>query len=225
MGRFSFLTVSALALSSCGLTSETIDVDGHPYEVNRVDTDETVLPSNSDLMMAEEDLAKYAIEKCQYYGADPEFARCDVFAQSNPAGAVTGYTFLSQTPAGVKVITQWDINPDKGLPANGCWITGTISDYTNNAWRPVPTISDEMEGSIAYVATERSPGDFIISEYNRDPDAEDTSDPWPPNSAMGVWYFTRSGDRLRINQERWNPCFRNVSVDEVFIRVLTLTRT
>lgn len=224
MGRFFFLTISTIALSSCGVTNETIDGEKHDYVVDRVDTGTTVLPSNADLKMANEDLAKYAIDICQERGAEPEFARCDVFAQSDPSGAVTGYTFLLQSPRGVKVVTEWDMNQNKGRRATGCWISGTISAYTNDAWRAVPEIAEEMEGSIAYVATERTPGDFIVSEYNRDPAVEDTADPMQPNSAMGVWYFKKSGDRLRVSQERWNPCLRDASIDEVFTRVVTLTR-
>ena len=44
------------------------------------------------------------------------------------------------------------------------------------------------------------------------------------DGAMGMFYFERNGPRLRVNDERWNYCYKNRHIDDVWFLVGQATR-
>jgi hypothetical protein len=195
--------------------------DGVLLEVERYDLGDQSLPSNSDLKMVDGDIARYAAGLCEIEDkfAEP-MERCDVFVQPDLDGLMTGYAVLRQTAKGVAISTKVAINPQKGQAADGCWIGGTIYNAGSGYSKPVISAATAFEGQMMYSAWERSPGDFILSEVNADTPVEDNSD-----GANGVWYLTLKDNKLRIAQERWNYCYKDADVDEVFIRVVTIKKS
>lgn len=195
--------------------------DGVLFEVERYDLGDQSLPSNSDLKMVDGDIARYAAGLCEIEDelAEP-MERCDVFVQPDLDGLMTGYAVLRQTAKGVAISTKVATNPQKGQAADGCWIGGTIYNAGSGYSKPVMSAATAFEGQMMYSAWERSPGDFILSEVNANTPVEDNSD-----GANGVWYLTLKDNKLRIAQERWNYCYKDANIDEVFIRAASLKKS
>lgn len=210
-----------LLLGSCGIAdAQTIvSSDGSEYSVQTFLKDGTTLPQNSDLKMLDGDVVGYARQLC---ALDDEFESapesCHIFVQPSPEGALIGYAVLRTTKDGVEISTAIETNRLKGAAAKGCWIGGKIYEIGSGYEIPIRRPTEPFEGQMMYSAWERSAGDFLISEV----DSESTDD--DPDGALGVWYIRRTDTKLRIEQERWNYCFNDVVVDEVFDRLVTLIK-
>ncbi len=222
MGKSIALTAMTALLIGCSAAAgQTIEIGGGSvFTVERYDLNEMVLPSNSDLRMVDGDLVRYAAQICEL---DAEFSvapqRCDVFVQPDQNGQMIGYAVLRQTEAGVTIHTYVKTNAQAGQAANGCWLGGTIYQNGSGYVRAVSSSSTPFEGQMMYSSWERSPGDFLVSPIGANtPVNEDTE------GALGVWYLTYADNKLRIAQERWNYCYSNVAIDEVFTRAISFVK-
>lgn len=196
---------------------------GVTYEVSRVPgvkLDD--IPMNSDLKMADRDLAKYAVTACPL-DVPPATApiRCDIYMQPDKNGTLIGYAAVVQDSKGVSFQTITTLN-EKKQPGETCSIQGPIAGDGDDYKAPVKDASKNFEGHFMYSAWQKEPGNYLVSPV----DDASTNDMTNDDTALGVWYVSKVGDKLRISQERWNYCYRDssVNVDDVFYRVISLTR-
>lgn len=194
---------------------------GLTYRVERVaGFDVSKLPQNSDLKMADGDVAKYAVEGCGLDAA-PQFApdRCDVYVQADPGGTLIGYAFVTQNRQGARFDTITTLNAEKQPGGGACYLHGAIYDGQANYGTPVADPSRDFEGRQMYAVSKNGAGDDLVSEVapSDGPDSE---------GALGVWYLTKQGDKFRIAQERWNYCYKDpdVAIDDVFYRAVSLQK-
>lgn len=185
---------------------------GSTFTVVRTARDRpSTLPSNADLKMSDGDLAKYGMSLCDENLSDAgKLTRCDVYVQPDRSGTLVGYAVVGQGDKGTSFHTVADLRA-AGHGAR-CSFGGRID------LEGAIDASGALEGRNAYSAWEKEPGNWLIS-----PEAATDDE----NFASGVWYLKRSGDKLRITQERWNPCYpggTDVYIDEVFYRAVTLTK-
>lgn len=202
---------------------------GITYNVERVPNAKPEdFPINSDFKMADKDIAKYAEDTLcamdQGRNGTPR-DRCDVYVQPDRNGTLIGYTVVTQDKSGVSFETTATLN-EKKAPSDsaGCGFGGKL--YTSqDTGGPVVLrdASKDFDGQFMYSAWEKEPGNWLVSPAGPDDQVDDDD-----KSQLGVWYVKRKGDKLNVNQERWNFCYptnSDVNVDDVFYRVLTLTRT
>lgn len=205
-------------------TQETIkSAEGRIYNVERLSSIKpNDLPVNSEFKMADKDLTKYARTVCMLDvgSKGTPVDRCDVYAQPDKDGTLIGYVAVVQDEPGDRLESALQLNEKKaGSGSTGCGISGAL--YTSNSAR-VKDGSKDFESQIAYSAWEKEPGNWLVSPAGPNDQLDDD-----PNAQSGMWYVKRSGDKLQINQERWNYCYgpkSDVYVDDVFYRVVTLTR-
>jgi hypothetical protein len=196
--------------------------NGLAYAVERVTGfDISKAPQNSDLKMADGDLAKYAIEACSLDVAvkyAPE--RCDVYVQPDRAGTLVGYAFVSRDAKGAHFQTVTTLNEQKQPGGGACYLSGTIYDDKSNGEKAVADPSRDFTGRQMYSVTKNGSGAELVSEVDPNDTAGGGDGSW------GVWYITKEGDKLRIAQERWNYCYKddNVNVDDVYYRAVSLVR-
>ncbi|MBS7671603.1 hypothetical protein [Croceicoccus gelatinilyticus] len=207
--------VTLLALPSLAPANEVTSAGGQKYAYTFNEEAAANGPSNADLKMVDSDKIRYAADFCGITKAlNGEPRSCSLYVQDDPDGTMIGYAILREDADGVSVVTQ--VDPNKNLPdaAKSCWVHDQIKTYDDvqNEWIAVPSIDQPFEGRIYYQAKERSPGDWLYSGGDVD---------WP-EAAGGVWYIKSTGDNLRITQERWNYCYTDTNVDEVFKRIVTL---
>lgn len=204
---------------------ETIKTDsGLTYVVERVaGFKATDIPQNTDLKMADGDLAKYAVQGCALY-ARAEYApsRCDVYVQADKSGTLIGYAFVYKEPKGVFFSTATTLNTQKEPGAESCTLSGAIYDEKSQYQsKMVADPSRDFEGRQMYYTFKNGAGATLVSEADPSSDAS-----LPEDAAMGVWYIKKQGDKLRIEQERWNYCYKkaDVYIDDVFFRAVSLVR-
>ncbi len=185
---------------------------GLKYRVERVDhIDTSKIPQDADFKMADGDIAKYAIEQCNLNNDSKNASeRCDVYAQPDPSHLLLGYVFVYKSGDGTHIKTS----------TSDCFIEGTVFDEGSNFETAVANPFEDFRGRQMYAVVERGPNDSLVSEV------KSASDDVDENASIGVWYFNKEGEKLRITQERWNNCDieGGAYVDEVFYRVLTLKR-
>lgn len=193
---------------------------GVPYGVERVpNIVQAALPQNNDLKMADGDLAKYGESIC---GLDvpPATApsRCDIYVQPDKGGTLVGYAAIIEDKNGVRFQTATETNLQMHPYDRSCWLSGKLTRSGEDYKRPVNANSDFQAQSM-YSAWEKEPGNWMIAPANDDASADS-------RGALGVWYVSRKGDKLRITQERWSYCYpgSSVNVDDVFFRIVTLSR-
>lgn len=201
---------------------------GITYKIERVaNTKPENFPMNSDFNMADRDIAKYAEETLCAMDQDRNGSprdRCDVYVQPDKDGTLIGYTAVTEDKEGVNFQTTATLN-EKKSPSNSsvCGFGGKL--YTSLGGNGPTALKDagkDFDGQFMYSAWEKEPGNWLVSPAGPD-DQVDNDD----KSQLGVWYVKRKGDKLNVNQERWNFCYptnNDVNVDDVFYRVLTLTR-
>jgi hypothetical protein len=178
------------------------------------------LPANSDLLMADRDVAKYAETLC---GLDlPQGPkRCDVYAQSDKAGTLVGYIAVKQGASAVTLESALTLG-DRSSSKAGCYIGGKLSSSETGDDLQPGEASRDFHARTMYSAWEKEPGNWlVVTDEQGDPSENVNAD-----AAMGVWYLERKGNNLRVQQERWNYCYKDssVSVDDVFRRVISLTK-
>jgi len=177
------------------------------------------LPKNNSLKMLDGDLAKYALQACEgvyeFYHSSDRLDRCELFVQPDKTGLLVGYVFMMQ---GKVVSIASALETDKKRGGFGCSIEGDLRQ--SGEFQPFD-ISKDFKASTFYAAWEKSPGDWMTI-----PDRADSPDAvFDAEEPVGVWYFERVNNNLRINQERWSPCYNDEYVDEVFTSLVTLVRT
>lgn len=177
--------------------------------------DSSTLPQNADLKMADGDLPQYAVKLCGLDFANklrPD--RCELFVQPDRSGLLVGYAVLTQ---GAKASIETAVETDRQRTGLGCGISGDLenTDYEHPGAKL--SIGGNFEARISYSAWEKEPGNWMVAPVSDDADQE---------GAVGVWYFKRAADKLRITQERWSYCYSDpkIYINEVFKRALTLTR-
>lgn len=185
------------------------------------------LPMNSDFKMADKDIAKYAEQTLcamdQGRNGTPR-DRCDVYVQPDKDGTLIGYTAVTEDKNGVSFQTTATLN-EKKAPSNssGCGFGGKLyTSQGDHGPMALKGAGKDFDGQFMYSAWEKEPGNWLVSPAGPDDQADDNKD-----AALGVWYVNRKGDKLNVTQERWNFCYpdnSNVDVDDVFYRVLTITR-
>ncbi|RZF59006.1 hypothetical protein EWE75_24185 [Sphingomonas populi] len=176
---------------------------------------------NNDLKMADRDLAKYAVTACLLdTSANLAPSRCDIYMQPDKSGTLIGYAAVTQDSKGVSFSTFTTLNDKQA--GEDCFIQGALTGAGENYKTPVKDASNDFSGQFMYSAWQKEPGNYIVSPVDDSSMSDTTSD----DTALGVWYVSKTGDKLRISQERWNYCYRdsNVNVDDVFYRVISLKR-
>jgi len=176
----------------------------------------TSLPTNADLKMADGDIVKYALKLCNLDFANklrPD--HCEVFVQSDKSGLLVGYVTLEQ---GSKVTIDTSLQTDHQRTGLGCWITGTLDNTDYEHPQAKLNLGENFEARMEYSAWEKSPNDWVVA--SGDDESKNAG------AAIGVWYFKQENNKLRISQERWSYCYSDpkVFLDEVFVRLATLTR-
>lgn len=202
---------------------------GITYTIERVaSVKPETFPINSDFKMADKDIAKYAEETLcaldQGRNGTPR-DRCDVYVQPDKDGTLIGYTTVTEDKNGVSFETTATLNEKKAPPNSaGCGFGGKL--YTSQGDHGPTALKGagkDFDGQFMYSAWEKEPGNWLVSPAGPDDQVDNDQ-----NSALGVWYVNRKGDKLHVNQERWNFCYpanSDVIVDDVFYRVLTITRS
>ncbi|MDO7842733.1 hypothetical protein [Sphingomonas immobilis] len=231
--------LAVLGLSSCGaspidgnqnsrhaVSSPANEIykspQGVAYKVDRVgDLKSQDLPQNSDLKMVDGDLAKYAQVACTL-DVPPEHApsRCDIYVQPDKTGTLIGYAAVTQTKDGARLSTVTSLNAEKQpRGAATCGIEGLIYGGGGDYTKAIKDASRDFEGQIAYSAWEKDSNNWLVSQLG-------PNDQGDEQGSTGIWYVKRQGEKLRINQERWNYCYTDTGVymDDVFTRAIVLVR-
>lgn len=225
MKAVGLIAVAIVGMSGCNasIAAETYKSPaGVAYKIERVATLKAEdLPQNSDLKMVDGDLAKYAVEACSI-DVKVQFApgRCDIYVQPDKSGTLIGYAVITQDKDGARLNTITTLNAQKqSRGATTCGLQGIVYGDGENYSAPVKDASRDFGGQITYSAWEKDPSNWLVSQVKPD----DTSD---QQGALGVWYVKKQGDKLRINQERWNYCYTDsgVYMDDVFSRAISLIR-
>jgi hypothetical protein len=226
MGKAPIAMLLLTAVSGWGrpCAAETYKTpQGVSYTVERVNgIKRDALPQNTDLKMADQDLARYAETACVLdVPAKTAPSRCDVYVQPDRDGTLIGYAAVTEDKAGVSFQTFTTLNEHKEPGGKHCYVGGKIYGDGADHQNVISDASRDFQGQVMYSAWEKNPGDFLISQVGPG-DPTDVG----PNSALGVWYILKKGDKLRISQERWNYCYRdaNVIIDDVFFRAVSLLR-
>lgn len=212
-----------LSLASCGsIGGETVtSAAGEVYDVKHFRSiNASDLPANSDLKMADGNLPKFAVEECGLVGpagTGPEV--CDLYVQPDPKGSLIGFATVTVTKgrARFSAVAKTD---SSHKPANSnCFIEGGLLQTGENYSKPVSLIENGFKAQIQYSAWQKSPDNWLVSDAEQPEDVN-------PEASLGVWYVTATGDKLRLEQERWNYCYSDPSVfvDDVFYRVVRLVR-
>ncbi len=152
--------------------------------------DPVTMPQNADLKMVDGDLTQYAVKLCGLDFANklrPD--RCDLFVQPDRSGLLVGYAVLTQ---GAKASIETAVETDRQRTGLGCGISGDLenTDYEHPGAKL--SIGGNFEARMSYVAWEKDPGSWMVAPVSDDADQE---------GAVGVWYFKRAADKLRISQE------------------------
>lgn len=216
-------TVAETSAEAPKPAQETVkSAEGRNYDVERVGNIKPEdLPMNTDLKMADKDMAKYAKTLCMLDVGQlgTPVNRCDVFVQPDKDGTLLGYVAVVTDKDGSRLESAVTTNEKKASSdSTGCILNGKLYGDDN---KQITDPTKDFETSIAYSAWEKEPGNWLVSQEDPNGQADDN-----PDAQMGMWYVKRSGDKLQINQERWNYCYgpkSDVSVDDVYYRVLTLT--
>ena len=196
--------------------------NGLTYNIERVASFNAAhVPQNSDLRMADGDLAKYTAKACSLdvkaqYAPD----RCDLYVQSDSAGTLIGYALVSHDGKGTRFQTVTTLNEQKQPGGGSCYLSGTIYDDATNDEKAVSDPSRDFSGRQMYGVSKNGAGEDFVSEVGPD------GNPSDPDASLGVWYIKKEGDKLRINQERWNYCYKDAAatIDDVFYRAVSLVK-
>jgi hypothetical protein len=180
------------------------------------------LPMNADFKMADRDLGKYAQTLCTL-DVPPNTApsRCDMYVQSDPSGTLIGYATITQDYQGVNFATVTTLNEKKEPGDKACYLGGKLLGSEMSKTKTITDASKDFDAEFDYTAWQKEPGNYLVS-----PTDENASADMDADTANGVWYVKKEGDKLRISQERWNYCYTDssVNVDDVFYRVMTLIK-
>lgn len=204
-------------------TDRLTTASGAIYQVHRVtDFDASALPHNSDLKMADGNLAKYAVEGCTLdVPLQDAPSHCDVYVQSDTGGTLLGYAFVVADANGARFSVVADLSGKVEPGGGSCSFGGALYESVASGIRPLSDPSRDFQARQMYSAWEKSPGNFLVSDAGLRDDviADD-------ETSLGVWHLTRSGNKLRIAQERWNFCYSrpDVMIDDVFYLATTLTK-
>ncbi len=203
---------------------ETVkSAQGVSYVVTRVPGVKAAdLPMNTDFKMADRDVAKYAQTICTL-DVPPKYApsRCEIYVQSDPTGTLIGYAAITQDYQGVNFLTATTLNEKKEPGGKSCILGGKLLGSEMSKTKTITDASKDFDAEFDFTAWQKDPGNYVVS-----PTDENASADMDADTANGVWYVKKDGNKLRISQERWNYCYTDssVNVDDVFYRVLTLTQ-
>lgn len=171
------------------------------------------LPQNADLKMVDGDIVRYAQDKCGLDVYNDQALRCDVFVQNDQTGKLIGYAVLMQTATNTDLQTFINLN-EQLAPGKSCGIQGSLYRYDDgkSEWVKLNNASGDFDTRIVYNAWNRGDGETLVAE-----EKPDSTEPSTSEGATGVWYIAKKGNKLRIQQERWNYCYdnRDVNIDEV----------
>lgn len=67
-------------------------------------------------------------------------------------------------------------------------------------------------------------GNFDGEKFDSSKDFDQRSSFTLNTGAMGMWYLKRSGNKVKLNDERWNYCYDNKHIDDVWVRVAKVTK-
>lgn len=220
----------ALALLGCG-PQDTADAAAAPSAAPAASVSDVAaelgpaaeggaLPSNADLKMVDGDIVQYARSLCGFDQQAPyRPSRCDVFAQGDPAGTLIGYLAVRQSRDGVWLDSAITLGSRLAGGPRGCGISGKLSRSDRGGALTGEDIAGNYRARTGYAAWEKEPGNWLVVPDDGSDKSIDN-----PKASFGMWYIERSGDNLRLSQERWNYCYRDsgVTIDDVFRRVVTL---
>lgn len=194
---------------------------GVAYRVQRVPgVTREQLPVNSDLKMADFDLAKYAETLCSLAVPPSEAPQsCDVYVQPDNSGTLIGYAALIQDGKDVSFTTATTLNEKKQAGGGSCYLGGKLSGSGEDWDKPIRDLGKDFTGQFGYVAWEKEPGNWLVAPMDDSASQQE--------GAGGMWYLEKKAQKLRIYQERWNYCYKDstVSVDDVYYLAVSLVRT
>jgi hypothetical protein len=155
------------------------------------------LPKTNDMKMASFDSATY-IERACVDGWQE--GRCDLYVQPDIDGSLMGYLIIEQYKGRLSFKTD------------------TMTTST-----PAHVRSCTIGGSLTGGAIDDAGNYKVIEELDPTGNWEARS-PFETKSSMGMMYVKKVGDKLRVNDERWNYCYPDRHIDDVYFYVGSMVR-
>lgn len=163
------------------------DIRGQEWRLSISDeVNKSQLPSTTNMKLMGFDVQKYVKESCVDLWRS---STCQVFAQPDPQGTLTGYLIISGDGKSYSVDSDTVTTP-LGVSSKKCSIGGEL---------------EVTEGK----PTSNFSGWSAFS--SRD-------------GAEGRFWFKRIGNNVKVADERWNYCYDDRHIEDVYVLIGSLTR-
>lgn len=168
------------------LAPKLTDSIGQAYSITTTDTiPKTGLPRTNAMKLVSFDAATYIKRVCiDVWRA----SRCDVYAQPEPDGTLSGYLTVSVYSTGSRFQTDTVTTP-LGATSKVCVFGGEIDGDNLD-------VTKDFRGRSLFKS----------------------------NNAVGMIYLERVGNNLHMNDERWNYCYDERHVDDVYYLIGSFVR-
>ena len=175
-----------------------VDRVGQPWAITvKRNIPQDQLAKTNDMKMASFDPATYIEQAC---GDGWKESRCDVYVQPDADGSLTGYLIVTQLNSRLSFKTD-TMTTSKSAHARSCSLGGSL------------TGGDVDPG-----------GKYRVIEDLDPTGSWEARSPFETKSGMGVMYVKKVGDKIRVNDERWNYCYPDRHIDDVYVLVGSLVR-
>jgi hypothetical protein len=176
-----------------------VDRVGQPWTITIArNIPQDQLPKTNDMKMASFEPATYIERAC---GDGWKESRCDVYVQPDADGSLTGYLIIQQYDGRLSFKTD-TMTTSKSVYARSCSLGGSLKGEHFDPGGKNYRVIENLDPTGSWKA--RSP--------------------FETKSAKGMMYVEKVGDKLRVNDERWNYCYPDRHIDDVYVLVGSLVR-
>lgn len=225
MKRIIFAALAALAVSSCGdsntpgAKSSASAGEYGPYDIFYQNIGSDELPRTELYEDAGGDAALLAVKMCMLDQMGSMIESCALYAQTDASQTVQGYIALATWDTG-EVRTEVDNLTKSG---DACKFSGGLEVQDENYdWAMLTDAHEDFRASAQFEGLPPSDRIRMAGPWPRVAEREFSRE---PSGSIGVWYFTKAGNKLRFNQERWNYCYDDgTEVDASYDLVLTMVK-